>query len=241
MTKSFVAFLATFVVLGLSLGGAFVGGVAFGKSQDDASPSSVVLLSGVDQQNSDSFGGQRPGRLGGGFQSGGDAPQGLDQLRERFQSGEITPENLAQLRQRLGSGDINPDELEHLQQQSSGGFGQGFQGRGGMTGTIEKTEGSVVTLDTLQGPILVTIGADTVIQKTVLGTLEDLQKGVRVAALNLSGQEGQGEREAGLVMVLPEGADGLFGGGFFGGGGRRRGGGDGSFGGGRAPGDHQTP
>ncbi len=243
MTKSFMAFVATFVVLGISLGGAFVGGVAFGKSQDDAAPSLASLQSApnLGQQSSGSFGGQRPGRVGGGFQSDGDAPLNLEQLRERFQSGDVTPEDLAQIRQRLGSGDINTGESDHLQQESSSRFGQGFQGRGGVTGTVEKNEGGVVTVDTLQGPVDVTIGADTVIQKTVLGSLEDLQEGVRIAVLSLSEHEGGGEREAGLVVVLPEGVDSPFGGGFFGGGGRRSGGGEGSFGGGRGSEGHQTP
>lgn len=243
MNKSFMAFLAAFVVLGISLGGAFAGGVAFGKSQDDAIPSSAVLQSGSNpgQQNPGAFGGQRSGSFSGGGQSGGDAAQSFSQLREGFQSGAITREDLEQLRQRLGSGDINLEELGRLRQQSSGRIGPGFQGRGGVTGTVEKTEGSVVTLDTPQGPILVTIGAGTVIQKTVPGSLEDLKEGVRITALNLSGQEGDGGREAGLIIVLPEGANSPFGGGFFGGGGRRPGGGDGSFGGGRAPGGRPSP
>ena len=84
-------------------------------------------------------------------------------------------------------------------------------------------------MDTLQGPMDVTIGTDTVIQKTVLGSLEDLQEGVRIAALNLSEPGDDGKPEAGLVVVLLEGVDSPFGGGFFGGG-RRPGGGDGSFG-----------
>ena len=100
MTKTFMAFLATFVVLGISLGGAFVGGVAFGKSQDDDTPSLAVLQSATNlgQQNSGSFGGQRPGRVGGGLPSDGESAQGLADLRQRFQSGDITPEDLAQFR-----------------------------------------------------------------------------------------------------------------------------------------------
>ena len=145
------------------------------------------------------------------------------------------------MRQQIALGDFNLGELEQLRQQSASPFGQGIQGWGGATGSTEKTEGSVVTLDTLQGPVVVAIGPDTVIQKTVLGSLEDLQEGVRIAALNLSEPTDGGVSEAGLVVVIPEGSGSPFGGGFFGGGGRRPGGGDGSFGGGRVPGDQQAP
>ena len=84
MTKSFMMMLTVFVVLGVSFGGTFIGGVALGKSQgNDSSADSSPLrpAAGLQQQGSD--------QSGQGFQRANASPEELARLREQFQSGEL--------------------------------------------------------------------------------------------------------------------------------------------------------
>ena len=67
-------------------------------------------------------------------------------------------------------------------------------------------------MDTDDGPENVTVGPDTVIQKSAAGTLEDLEQGVRIAPFGSSEETGG---EASFVLLILEGAEGNFGGGFF--------------------------
>ena len=216
MTKTFLVSLIFVLVLGISWGGAFVGGVALGKSQSDddgLGGSSAPLPFSARQGVSGQAGQQPTDQARRQFGSGGPSQQDLAQLRQRLQSGEINPEDLERLRQQF-SGQQSSGQ-QSSSQQSSGRFGQGISGRGGVTGTIENVEGNRVTVETAQGPQTVIIGEDTVIQKPVTGTLEDLQQGVRIAAFGQTVEDpGAGAR---FVVLIPEGTEGGFGGGFFGG------------------------
>jgi hypothetical protein len=148
-----------------------------------------------------------------------DSAPSLAQLREQFQSGDLSQEDLARLRHQFGAGG------------AGGGFGGsgGFAGRfgggsGGLTGTVEAVEGDKITVNTAQGPLEVTIGPETVIQRNevVTMTLNEVVEGLRI---RVGGERNDaGVLEAATIFVVPEG-DGGFGGGGFGG----RGGG---FGGG---------
>ena len=245
MTKSFLLFLTFFVALGISIGGAFAGGVAFGRSQDnEASPSDPAL------SFSGNFGQQSPGGAAQGFSAGEGIPDSLAQLRQRIQSGDINPEDLAQLRQRLQSGDVNPEDLAQLRQRFQSGdvspedlaqlrqqFGGTFGGGSGgfapsfgesVTGAVDTVDGNQVTVETADGPRTVTIGQDTVIQKSITGTIGDLQQGVRIAAFGSLGDEEGGE--ARLVVLIPEGGGGPFGDALFFGGPQGQDGGSGGFG-----------
>ena len=242
MTKSFLLFLALFVVLGTSIGGSFAGGVAFGRSQDNEASTSAPNLA-----SSGNFGQQLPGGAAQGFsagdsrpedlaqlrqriQSGDFSPEDLAQLRQRFQSGDVSPEDLVQIRERTGSGDANPEDLAQLRQQFGGRFGGGPGAGfgGGVTGTVDTVDGNLVTVDTADGPRTVTIGEETVIQKSITGTIEDLQQGVRIAAFGSLGDEEGGE--ARLVVLIPEGGGGPFGDALFFGGRQGQDGGPGGFG-----------
>jgi len=122
-----------------------------------------------------------------------------------------------------------------------GGGGQaagGFAGAGGLTplfGTVDTVNGSVLTIETQQGPLPVTIDEDTVIIQTTQGTLGDLEPGMQVSVNGAA--DDNGVIEARVISVTPEGLEG--GGGFggfgggrggFGGGGGRQGGGQGGGG-----------
>ena len=224
MTKSFLLFLALFVALGTSIGGSFAGGVAFGRSQDNEASTSAPNLA-----SSGNLGQQLPGGAAQGFSAGDSRPEDLAQLRQRvqsgyfsleelaqlrqrFQSGDVNPEDLAQLRERTGSGDANPEDLAQNRQQFEGRFGGGPGAGfgGGVTGTVDTVDGNLVTVDTADGPKIVIIGQETVIQKSTTGTLDDLQQGVRVAVFGST--EDEEGAEARFVVLIPEGAGGPFGG-----------------------------
>ena len=99
MRKSFVILIVGAVVWGVSLGLAFIGGVALGANQPDDAAITPVSAQGPQGQFD---------------------PAQRDDVRRRIQSGEISQEELNQLRQRQGQGDGR--------QRLQGGDGSGFQG-----------------------------------------------------------------------------------------------------------------
>jgi hypothetical protein len=111
--------------------------------------------------------------------------------------------------------------LDALRQQfqETLGPGQDSTGRGGLAGTIESVEGNTVTVNTAQGPLQATIGADTTIQTFAEGTLADLEPGLQVT---VTGQRAEdGSVQATSILITPEGAVSFPGGGFFPGGTRQ--------------------
>jgi hypothetical protein len=221
-TKGFILMLVGVLTLGGVLGGSFFGGLALGKNQADEDLPSFAVLQAADPQP----------ETGAGAQPS-DQPnlQTLAELRQRVQSGDASQEELAELRQQLqaqfgqGGGGQGPGAF--------GGDGAGFGGRGGLVGTIENIDGQTVTVNTPQGLLEATIGADTTIQMTTVVELEldDLEVGMR---LTIGGQRSDdGAVEATTILVLPEGDGGLFGGGAGGFRGGFGGGGFGGHGGGR--------
>jgi hypothetical protein len=196
--------LAVFVVLGVSFGGTFIGGVAVGKSQGDdssADGSPLQPAAGLQQQASD--------QSSPGLQQTNASPEELSRLRERFQSGELGPDDLAEIRQRFQSGEVSPDELSQIGQR----FGQGFGGRGALTGTVNQVEGNTVTVETAQGAQQATINDETVIQRFAVVEPEDLQSGAQVAVIGQPGEDGL--VVARLIFITPEGAASFFDGSFF--------------------------
>ena len=99
--------------------------------------------------------------------------------------------------------------------QSGGGGFAGAMGVPPLFGSIESVSGNVITIDTQQGPLPVTLDEETIISQTKQGTIEDLEVGMQVTAFGPSGEDGI--IEAQVVNTLPMGIDDL--GGF---GGRRR-------------------
>ena len=159
-TRAFVLLLVGVLAVGGSLGGAFVGGIALGKSQGDETAAQSTLPA------QSSFSPNQP-----------------------------------------PSGQLSQDQIDQFRQ---GQLGQGFAGRGGLTGTIEEIEGNTVTVNTAQGPLQATVGEETTIQMFTEGTLADLQTGLRVTVIGQRGEDGA--VEATSIVVTPEGADGFFGG-----------------------------
>ena len=190
--KLFVGVLIGMLVVGASVGGAFAGGVAYGRGQEDATP--AVVASALP-----SPGGSRLNI----------APAGgvdITDLRQRFQSGDITPDELEQFRNRF------QDQDGGGRQGGFGGFG-GFGGRGGdgfrfgggggLVGTVESVVDGVLTVNTQQGPLQATLVADTVIRSIVDVSVEDLTIDTSVTVTVHTTENGL--IEASSVLITPDG------------------------------------
>ena len=105
--KLFVGLLIAILVVGAGVGGAFAGGVAYERGQDDTLP--VVTTSALPSPS--------------GTQSDSTSAGDIDvtNIRERIQSGDITTEEIQQIRQQF---------RERFQGQGGGGRGGGFAGLG---------------------------------------------------------------------------------------------------------------
>ena len=201
--KGFAILLAGMLVFGLGLGGAFVAGTIVGGGDDETTATTSPSI---------------PAPTTGG-QAGGGAQALQRQLAAQAQSGNLTPEQIAQLRQQFGGGAAGG---------AAGGAdaGGGFLAGSALQGTIEGIEGDVITLNTFQGTIRVTVPSEATIQVTKTGVIGDLSNGMTVTVTGERSEDGTFTAEN--VIGLPEG-------GF-----RGLGGGRGAFGGGRGLGGGAT-
>ena len=142
MTKPFLFILAITLILGGSIGGAFVGGVALGKTQGEDSVASVSAATGGQdsQLNQAGLGLPRRGQLQQGTQPGGLSQQDLAELRQRFASGDLSQEEISRLREGFAAGGTGQQDLGQPSRQFQGGALGGGGGRGfpGRTGAIEQ-------------------------------------------------------------------------------------------------------
>ena len=198
--KGFAILLAGMLVFGLGLGGAFVAG---------------TIVGGGDEETTATTNPSIPAPTTGG-QAGGGAQALQRQLAAQAQSGNLTPEQIAQLRQQFGGG-------------AAGGAdaGGGFLAGSALQGTIEGIEGDVITLNTFQGTIRVTVPSEATIQVTKTGVIGDLSSGMTVTVTGERSEDGTFTAEN--VIGLPEGGFRGLGGGR---GGVGRGGGGAAGGGG---------
>ena len=181
MTKSFIVLFALVLVWGISIGGAFAGGVAFQKGQPsdataEAAPAGERPVSSPAQPSA-----SRLDRGGPPSQEG----QPSLALRQPATDGQQSP--------------------------GSGTGSRGASGRSGprLAGAIESIEGDTVTLDTTRGPIQVKVSEDTSISRVSGGAQSDLIQGARVAVLGQRGEDGKVAANA--ILVSPEGIQSFLG------------------------------
>ena len=201
--KLFMGIVGAVLLTAVGVGGAFAGGVAYGRGQEDT----VAVVTTPDLPS----------------------PSGT---QAQFRGGQNNLESFADLRSRIQSGNATPDELEQLRQQfagqggggsgQGGGFGGGFGGGGGnfrfggagFSGTIESIDGNNITVNTPQGPLQITLNSETTINNVVEVEASALTLETRIT---FNGQRNEaGVIEASNITITPEG----FG---FGGGGLQRG------------------
>jgi hypothetical protein len=72
-------------------------------------------------------------------------------------------------------------------------------GAGATVGTVEKVEGSLITLNTSTGTVLVHVGSSTSIQKMCEGTLSDISSGERITVAGQ--QRGDGSIDANDISI----------------------------------------
>ena len=143
--KPFIFAVAAVVIMGIIIGGAFIAGVALGRTQAEPEPQMSFI--------------QAPSAQGGlaAGGAGGEMSQAqIQELRQRAQSGEITPEEIQQIRAQTAQtgGGVGGEVLTAAQADA-----------GGRTmGTVKSVGDGIMTVETFQGTIQVNVDADTKIQ-----------------------------------------------------------------------------
>ena len=233
--KSLVT-LVVAVIVGASVGGAFLAGLVIGRGDSEAAaapaPAPGFPTPTVSRTAQQATAESQQGSSGPSSAQPTAGTVDVARLRElalKAQSGELTEAEateLRQARQQFGGGGAAGGGGG-----AAGRFGGGFGGGGGgfgggLRGTIQGIDGNTITVETSQGPLQVTVAADISVSLFTTGGLDDLETGMNIT---VNGERGEdGGVQANAITVIPEGTE-LFGGG---GGGRRGGGGDGSGGGG---------
>jgi len=96
---------------------------------------------------------------------------------------------------------------------------QSYPGRGGVSGTVEKVDGDVVTITTTDGPVEVIVAEDTAMSQISPATAADLHSGVQVRVMGPAGEDGR--VQAANLVIAPAGVESPFGQGPRGGQGRQ--------------------
>ncbi|MDP7225882.1 MAG: hypothetical protein QF909_11900 [SAR202 cluster bacterium] len=213
--KLFVVLIVGMLVVGLGMGGAFAGGVAYERGGEGA----PVAAAAPDLPSPS-------GTFAEGLQVD---PDQASALREQLQSGNLSPEQLQEIRQQFqGAGGARgePGGAFGGARFGGGGFGGGGDstpgafGGNNLIGTVEGVEGNVVTVNTAQGPLQVTLGPDTVIRNLVEVSAEELAV---ESSITVTGERSEdGGFDAVSIFITPDdlGLGGF--GGFRAGGGRRQ-------------------
>ena len=162
MTKPFILILAITIILGGSIGGAFVGGIAVGKNQGEDTVTPVSAATGGQDSQINQAGLGLPDRdqLRRRIQSGDLSQQDIEQLRQSFASGDLSQEELARLREGFTSGGTGQPDLGQAPRQGQGGAfgggavgGAGGRGFAGRTGASEEVEGDTLTVSAEEGTL----------------------------------------------------------------------------------------
>ena len=247
MNKSFLILLVLVIFLGAGFGGSFVGGVIYGQSLEDETDSSLSPRLGSSQV-SGGFSAEGGGQRGGQGRRGQVPPTGAGQ-EETTDTAAVAPAAERQPRQgrevqrgansaadsgagRDAGGDQPTAQTSSLPEgeasrEAPGPTGEpgqapspGGSGRGGFEGTIARVEGDLITVTSSRGDLAVNIAGSTMVYEVKEATPEALTTGARVRIAGSRNEEG--EIAAQSVVIMPEGADNLFGS-AAGPGGRRRG------------------
>ena len=201
MNKVFSLFLMVALILGGSLGGAFAGGVALGKTQSEE-PSGAQRAGNFSQRQADrSHGREQRAGPGGQRQRGG---QGAGPEGGAQRAGQGGPDSSGP----RVDGD-GRQGFEGPRDGAEGGERRGRGGRGGVGGAIESIDGNTLTITTPRGPVTVNTYEETTVRKIVDGTIEDLTQGVQIRVTGARDEEGT--VKATSITLVPEGAQEFFG------------------------------
>ena len=207
MNKVFSLFLMVALILGGSLGGAFAGGVALGKTQGADS---------IEARGAGSFSqgqGSRSGQFSGNRSQGREQGAGVNGPGQRSSQGAAPGEGGQQRFRQDGpeSGGPRPDGdgRQGLDGRDGPREGGDRRGRGGVGGTIDTIDGNTLTITTPRGPTMVTMDPETAVRKVVDGSTEDLKQGVQIRVAG--SREEEGTVKATSITLIPEGVQDIFG------------------------------
>ncbi|MEE9248921.1 MAG: DUF5666 domain-containing protein [Dehalococcoidia bacterium] len=111
---------------------------------------------------------------------------------------------------------VDADDADGDGEQAQGQFGQGFVGRGGLTGIVGSFDGETLTVVTAEGSVRAAVTESTSIEELSPLTPEELSIGLQVTVV---GQPGDGGGIEARSIIVNEGGFGEVGGGSFGEGG----------------------
>ena len=214
MTKSFVVLAGIFILVGGSIGGAFVGGMIVGenRAESEAPATAQLTLPGGQAGQAASlrqFAEQIPLD-----DEGNPDFAALRQMAQAQERGLPTPPG----RTPTASTDADLEETVSITNTEEAdedggddstlprfGRGLGLVGGGATFGTIESIDDGIVVVNTPQGTVEAAIGSETVIQVFATGELVDLQEGMSVTVMGQYDAE-SGKLDAATVIAAPEGA-----------------------------------
>lgn len=221
MNRSFIMLLALVIFLGAGFGGSFVGGVIYGQNQAENADEELSPRLGAGGQFPGEGQGANAAQRGQGRQGqGGPAARQGGGPGNTAAAGRAT-EEVPDAQATTGGDATNPSPaaVSSERGRATEGTAQANSNRGGAVGTVQGLEGDVLTVSSPRGELTVMLSGSTrVFQVSETGRESlEAETGVRVVgSRNL-----EGSIAAQSVIIVPEGADNLFGGG--GPGGRQRG------------------
>lgn len=219
MTKSFIALAIIAAFLGVSWGGAFIGGIVYGEYRSDGGqPQAAPRAPGGGQftqagRSGDGSGGaggsagqSRQGGSGGGRTEGGGPSNGVF-TRQDGRTGEPGAQPAPGENRSPGAGG-GPD-AQSSEDESGGPATHPGAGLGGvLVGTIqEAAEGSILIVTesgTESGRVSAALSEETVILTVREAGIDDLSEGVQVMAL---GRRAGEELTARALLLNPDGVD----------------------------------
>ncbi len=180
-TKAFSILLLTTLVLGVALGGAYAGGFALGRNSEAVQPPESQSLRPP-------TGGQAAGQAAGRARPG----------QAQAESGEVAVRT-GSVPEQGGAADSSAGRPAGAQgadgsavaADGSVNSGQDASGVQELFGSISTLEGDLVTLESPRGQALAAISEITVIQKRVMGSVDDLSVGATVQVSGRPGEDGQ--------------------------------------------------
>ena len=214
MTKTFMVLAGIFILVGGSIGGAFVGGMIVGDNRAESETPATAQLT---------LPGGQAGQAAGLRQFADQIPlddegnpdfAALRQMAQAQGRGLPTPPGSTptasadtDLEETVST--TNTEEADEDGGDDSTlppfGRGLGLVGGGATFGTIESIAGGVVTITTPQGTVEAAIDSETVIQVFTAGELADLQQGMSVTVMGQYDAE-SGKLDAATVIAAPDGA-----------------------------------
>ncbi len=219
MNKSFLVIAAIFVLVGGSIGGAFVGGMIVGENrwEEDALATAQYTQAGQAGQSAalQQFANQVPRDEDGNPDFA--AIQQLAQTQGRglpAPQGQPTTDSTDTISDgadgaTTASTDSDTDSSESADTQpvipGIGGRGLGLFGGGATFGTIDSIADDIVVINTPEGPVEAAIGPDTAIQVFTNGELADLTEGMSVTVMGQLHSE-TGRLDALTIIGAPESA-----------------------------------